>query len=118
MKVPLSLVLAGAALAALLVCLDTPFKSKIPQPTLVFRTKEWWLLWLVNGLIASALIYISASSGKVDLATFVGFLTVILGYPALLKMRFFTLRADDPKDEKSIGPELRSTSPKPFCFRV
>ena len=37
--------------------------------------------------------------GKINLLTFVGFLSVILGYPALLKMRFFTLRADDPKDE-------------------
>ena len=64
MKVPLSLVFAGAALAALLLCLDVPFKSKIPQPALVFRTKEWWLLWIVNGLVASALIYVMASSRK------------------------------------------------------
>lgn len=104
--VSLPLVFAGAALAAFLVCLDLPFKSKIPQPTLVFKTREWWLLWFFNGIVASGLIYVAAAAGKINLLTFLGFIGVILGYPAILKMRLFTFRADNPIDEKSMGPQI------------
>jgi hypothetical protein len=98
------LVLGAAAIAALLAGLDTALKVR--EPTLAFKTKEWWGLWAVNCIVAFVILYAAEDSGRLTLSSFLGFLTAIFSYPLLLHTKLFTLRGEDPKDEKSFGPQF------------
>jgi hypothetical protein len=97
-------VLVASALAAFLACLDTAVKVR--EPSLAFKTKEWWLLWLVNCAVAFIVIYAAGENGKLSLSSFLGFCTAVFGYPLLLHAKLLSFRGDTPEEERSVGPQF------------
>jgi hypothetical protein len=93
----------ASSLAAFLASLDTA--GRYPEPPTVFSTKEWWILWITNVILAFVVIFSAYLMGRVEL-TFISFFAVIFGYPLLLHSKLFTLRGTSPEEDKSFGPEF------------
>jgi len=92
----------AALVAGFLAALDTA--SKHDQPTVVMKTTEWWLLLLVNALIAAILAYGAFKMSRLDLSFF-GLITIIFGYPVLLHSKIFSYPGDSAGETKPIGLE-------------
>lgn len=93
----------ASALAAFLAALDTATKHRDPGTAL--KTREWWVLWVVNLIVAFVVIYGAYLTNRLDLSFF-GFVAAVFGYPLLLHTRLFTIRGAKPEDDKSVGPEF------------
>jgi len=109
----MALLIWAALLAALLTCLDTALKSE--EPIFALRTKEWWFLLFANGAVAFIIIYAARENEKLDPATFLGFFTAVFGYPLLLHAKLFSIRGNDPADDKSVGPQFVLEVAERFC---
>ena len=77
---------------------------KVEEPTYALRTKEWWWLVGANFLVAGVVIYAAQASGLIDLYTFLGWISAVIGYPLLLHTKLFSLRGGD--EETPVGPQL------------
>lgn len=91
-----------ALLASLLSCLDIATKAK--EPKYALRTKEWWCLVGVNFPVAYAVIYAAQVYDFINLCTFPGWVSAVIGYPLLLHTKLFSLRGGG--EDTPIGPQL------------
>lgn len=95
---------AASALAAFLTCLDTATKSN--EPLFALRTKEWWILLLINGGVAFLILYAAKERSMIDPSSVLGFFSAAFGYPLLLHTKLFSIRGNTPEDDKSVGPQF------------
>ncbi len=100
---PFALLVGSAALlAAFLSCFDVATKAK--EPIYALRTKEWWWLVSANFPAACAVIYVAQVYELIDLRTFAGWISAVIGYPLLLNTKLFSLGGKD--EDTPIGPQL------------